>query len=271
MADNKDIMAGSDVVAPEPAEEKTGVAKQPQGTGYSVDGYKFAARPDYERALKEYESIKYIKANTDFSDTKSVLKLYNRAVENSSFKSAVGVAFMKELRDNIVGSGILEEKLIAPIPVQKIEGSGRMTRDEKDAQIKRYKEAYENADAGRKIRNIIIVFLVVIIAAMLIITYMSRYSVFTYFTDYKSDMENELIDKYEHWQNELDRREAAVKAKEDKLGIKYDGSIDESVPEDNGSESDKTSENKDGAGEDVSGGTSGNADDVKDNGGDDVG
>lgn len=245
VADNGGSAANEPVVSEKGNIEKTGTAKS-FGEGYSVGGYMFAARADYERALKEQETINYITANTNFSDTKSILKMYNRAVENSSFKSVIGVAFMKELRDKIAGSGILEEKLIAPIPVQKISGGSgnRMARDEKDAQIKRYREAYENADAGVKIRNIIIAFLAVIIVAMIVITYMSRYSVFTYFTDYKADMENELIDQYEHWQQELEKREAAVKEKEDELGITYDGSIGESITYDENNDDGNSSGDK---------------------------
>lgn len=263
MADNKEITTAPDgasegrIMADAVSDSGNDDAKKKenmrssQAADYSAGGFKFASRQDYERALKEQETIKYITANTNFSDSKAVLKMYNRAVENGSFKTAVGVAFMKELRDKIVSSGILEEKLIAPIPVQKLgESSGRMTRDEKDAQIKRYREAYENADAGRKIRNIVIVFLAVIIVAMMVITYMSRYSVFTYFTNYKADMENELIDQYEHWQQELEKRETAVKNKEDELGIKYDGSIDESISDDSDSGNDNTDDGEEGGASD---------------------
>lgn len=240
--------------------KKTQPVNSPKDTGYKIGGYKFAARPDYERALKEQETINYITANTNFSDIKAVLKMYNRAVENKSFKTAIGVNFMKELRDKIVSSGILDEEQVSPIPVQKLDGnlSTRLSRDEKDAQIKRYREAYENADAGRKIRNIIIAFLVVIIVAMVIVTYMSRYSVFTYFTDYKTDMENELIDQYEHWQKELEKRESAVKNKEDELGITYDSSIDESVSDDGDGSSDDSGDADDSGSKDVSNGVEDN-------------
>lgn len=48
-----------------------------------------------------------------------------------------------------------------------------------------------------------IAFLIVLLAALVIITVKSKYSVFTYFTDYKSNMENELIDKYENGNRRL--------------------------------------------------------------------
>ena len=49
-----------------------------------------------------------------------------------------------------------------------------------------------------------------IIIAMIIITAKAKYSIFTYFTDYETKMENELIDKYEKWEDELEAREKAL-------------------------------------------------------------
>ena len=63
----------------------------------------------------------------------------------------------------------------------------------------------------------VICFLLVIIIVMLVITYNSQYSVFTYFTNYKSDMENELIDKYENWESELEERERQLEEREKAL------------------------------------------------------
>lgn len=82
------------------------------------------------------------------------------------------------------------------------------------------KLAYENERAGRIIRNIVIVFLVVIICAMMFITYNSKYSVFTYFTDYETNMENELVDKYQEWRNQLEEKEKELNEREKALGNK---------------------------------------------------
>lgn len=78
----------------------------------------------------------------------------------------------------------------------------------------KYKLAYENERAGRIIRNMAIVFLIVIIGIMTFITYNSKYSVFTYFTDYKTNMENELVDKYQDWKNQLEAKEKELNERE---------------------------------------------------------
>lgn len=50
----------------------------------------------------------------------------------------------------------------------------------------------------------------VLVIAIIVIDFKSEYSVFTYFTDYKAKMEEELIHKYEGWEKELKAREDAL-------------------------------------------------------------
>ena len=68
-------------------------------------------------------------------------------------------------------------------------------KSEENSKVAKAKKAYEEAITGKKIKNMAIAFLVVLLALLVTITVKSKYSVFTYFTDYKSNMENELIDK----------------------------------------------------------------------------
>ena len=69
-----------------------------------------------------------------------------------------------------------------------------MSKDEAAQKCGEYKKAYEEAITGKKIKKYGYCILIVLLAALVIITVKSKYSVFTYFTDYKSNMENELID-----------------------------------------------------------------------------
>lgn len=182
---------------------------------YVVDDYVFASRSEYDRALKEKETISYLIANTNMSDMKSVLKVYNRAVEKKSFQTVIGLEFVKNMRKRLIGSGFMSEETIEHVPVSgKIKGasqadSSTLSGDKSmlESSVERYKKACENAQSGLAMRNIIIGVLVVVIIAMMIITYKTKYSVFTYFTDYKAQMEEELIDKYEKWEKELEEKE----------------------------------------------------------------
>ena len=181
---------------------------------YIIEEFCFLDKKEYERALKEKETISYIAANTDMNDMKAVLKVYNRAVEKKSFQTVIGLEFLKNIRSRLIVSGLVTAETISEIPVIKGGTVAKKTQplDKNDAsrEIEKYKKAYENASAGRTIKNIIIGFLSVIIIAMIIITAKAKYSIFTYFTDYETKMENELIDKYEKWEDELEAREKAL-------------------------------------------------------------
>ncbi len=183
---------------------------------YTIGDYSFSNKSDYERALKEKETISYIAANTNMADMKSVLKVYNRAVEKKSFQTVLGLEFVRNMRKSLINSGIVSNDTIQTVPVPpgttvkpKTGGEGITA-----SMAEKYKLAYENERASRIIRNMAIVFLIVIIGIMTFITYNSKYSVFTYFTDYKTNMENELVDKYQDWKNQLEAKEKELNERE---------------------------------------------------------
>ncbi len=187
---------------------------------YLVDGFAFQSREDYDRALKEKETITYLKTNSNSGDMKAVLRIYNRSIEKESFRTVIGLEYMNSLRKSLIASGMASEEALSPIPVRRstVYIRDRDSGQEKpgagadlDKQVKRYKAAYESAIAGRKIKNLAIVMLLLVIFAMLIITYNTQYSVFTYFTDYKEDMREELLNEYEEWQEQLEQKEQELK------------------------------------------------------------
>lgn len=182
---------------------------------YTISDYSFSNKNDYERALKEKETISYIVANTNMADMKSVLKVYNRAVEKKSFQTVLGLEFVKNMRKSLINSGIVSDDTIQAVPVPPASAKPKPAGENITAGMaEKYKLAYENERAGRIIRNMAIVFLIAVIGIMIFITYNSKYSVFTYFTDYKTNMENELIDKYQDWKNQLEAKENELNERE---------------------------------------------------------
>lgn len=186
---------------------------------YVLDGYLFANAAELERAKKEQETIQYLTANTNMADMKALYKLYKMSVEKKSFQTIFGLQYLEEIRKRLIGSGVVEEDLLEPIPVQtaaikKPKGTDRTNTMD---QTEKYKKAYENAKAGNKIRTFFIIVLFVVIAVMVGITYKSQYSVFTYFTNYKENMKNEILNEYENWESDLNKREKKIKEKEQQL------------------------------------------------------
>lgn len=185
---------------------------------YILDGFQFSGKIEFERARKEKETIAYLTANTDLTDMKAVLKIYNRSVEKKSFQTVIGLQFLSNIRQRLIGSQIVSENTLAPVAISEGGGTpylGGQRRkpelnDVEKAEVQRYKSLYETAVANQKIKNVVIVVLAVVILGMFIITLTSKYTVLTYFTDYKTNIRNEVVDELEDWQQELEKREAEL-------------------------------------------------------------
>ncbi len=183
-----------------------------------VDGYQFSSMDEYERAKKERETIAYLMANTEMSDMKALLKIYNRSIEKKSFQTIIGQQFLFNQRRRLIGSQIVGEDTLAPIVIAP-QTTNMTVREDKNAasQVARYQKKYEDALAGRKVKNLLIGILLIVIVGMVVITLRSKYSVFTYFTDYKTNIRNEVINEMEDWQKELETKEKELDQREDML------------------------------------------------------
>ncbi len=179
---------------------------------YVIDQYVFQNRKDYEQANKERETIAYLRAHADLSDRKAVYKIYKTASEKQSFQTVFGLEFMAELRKILVDSEIVTEDVLDPIPVGRV--LTKVLPQAGDGQAEEYRKAYEKARGANLIKNLLIGVLLVVVVGMMVITYNNQYSVFTYFTNYKEKMREELINEYQDWEESLEEREEAVEKKE---------------------------------------------------------
>lgn len=185
---------------------------------YVIDGYSFQSRADYERAQKERETISYLSAHSNMEDRKVVYKIYKTASEKQSFQTVFGLKYMEELRKRLVDSEIVTEDVLAPIPVGRVVvGKAKSQVSPEEKETEEYRQAYEKAKSGSIIKNLLIGVLLVVIVVMMIITYNNQYSFFTYFTNYKENMREELLNEYEDWENAIREREEAVEKREKEL------------------------------------------------------
>lgn len=129
---------------------------------YKLKGYNFVNFKDYQKAKQETDSIEYIRTHTDLADIKKVAKLYNSLVEKDTFKTVIGYEFLKELQSMLIDGGIITLDTIPWIRVGK-ESGGLSTADAGEGKMAReYRIRHRNS-------RIINIFLVLIIAAMIII------------------------------------------------------------------------------------------------------
>lgn len=192
---------------------------------YMVDGFCFQNKSVYDRAVKEHTVITSMRKKYKLSEGKTAWMVYQKAVKEEVFTTVVGYSFLKELQETIGASGTMKGKSLAEIPV-KLEAPASGTEGAGAAEVKvsgsagwkenpgRYKMLYEGQCLLNRRLKFIVFALIVLVAALVIIDAKSEYSVFTYFTDYKTQMEEELINKYEKWESELKAREDALNGKE---------------------------------------------------------
>lgn len=155
---------------------------------YVVDGFEFQTKEEARQAKKESDGIRYIKDQTDMSDPDTVYKLYLRLNKPGYFFTPVGLSFLVELQEYLHTIPYIKNEDIRPIYIPE---------DKKAVvEVKKQTEGY------KKKFHVALFFTIVLSAAIAVmfgITYVSGHS------PYVVDYENELIDKYENWQKELEK------------------------------------------------------------------
>lgn len=174
--------------------------------GLVVNGFLFSTNKDYKEANEEQEAIDYLRENSDLSNARTALKLYNKFTENRTFHTPVGYSFLKELQDTILKEGVVKPENLEAI---YIPGSGG--NNEVDIlRAEQYREIAEREHTRNRNSRIINIFLVCIIFIMIIISLYSDKTVFSKF-------EEGILNKYASWEEELNQREQALDALEDKV------------------------------------------------------
>ena len=181
----------------------------------SIEHFSFESREVYDKAEKEYAFILQIQNNVDLTVGKNALKVYNKAVSDKMFETAVGYCFLNELRKIIVETGAVPEEALEDIPVKEPAHKPQDVISERSMGENRFRRMYEGQKLLNKKLKIGLITLLVLLAGFVAINFKFEYSIFTYFTNYKANMEEELIDKYEYWQTDLEEREQKLESQEE--------------------------------------------------------
>lgn len=172
----------------------------------TVDGYLFESDAQARQAKKEIEGIRYIRAQTRIDDPDVVLKLYNRLIRENVFETVIGFEFLRELQNYLKSIPYIKSESILPIPILK-----EQTRKEK----KKNKHMKPNSVYRSRLRIMTIIcgILLAIVIGMFAITFISGSSINIF------NYEQQIIDKYEAWEQELDLREQELSQREQILQI----------------------------------------------------
>lgn len=189
------------------AEEVNGTEQKRE---YIVDGFLFFSPEDASAAREELKKAKYLKRHLDYQSAETVRELYRKALEDRTFQTPVGLAFVNELRERLIEEGI-EEFDIEPIPVYYDVTLNKMREVEtKDKEKEKIPEKGANRLRASVVLNVILGLLV---AGMF-------YVAMTGNNPNILNYENAILNKYAAWEQELTAREQAVREKEQESGIK---------------------------------------------------
>lgn len=181
---------------------------------FQFNGYVFSRSEDCDKAKKEQEAIDYIRANTDLSNAVLVLKIYDRLLSKSTFKTIVGYEFLWELKEILKKDTSIKDDQIKSIPIKAQSLAKTEVKEEKTVvepiQDDKLLKMYEKEKTSKIRLRVMVVFLFCIIMGMLAVVRFTPYSVFT-------DYEEKIINQYEKWQEELDAREAELNKRETAL------------------------------------------------------
>ena len=82
---------------------------------YNIGGYIFNDENSAKKAAKELKAVEYILGQIKVADEQEVLKIYKKILNQKLFSTQVGMSFLNQLRQNLVASGVFDEKDDPPV------------------------------------------------------------------------------------------------------------------------------------------------------------
>ena len=186
---------------------------------YEAVGFAFPDEKMMEKALRESEGIRYVKNSADLTDPQVVFRVYRQMVDQRLFETPVGYAFLYELQGYLWANPSISNDTIPPIPVAALASSKRPAPRQRQAEPVRVrtevktkvvqKTEVKNVDYKIKFKaclSVCAVLLFIVIGMFAVTATSGNINIVNY--------ENALIEKYEHWENQLKEREEKLRERE---------------------------------------------------------
>ena len=173
-----------------------------------VGDYMFSTMEEANVAKLELDKINKLNEKLVGADDELIFKVYNKSIEKNTFKTPVGLEYMKTMKKRLDKSTAFKDKVL-PVPVNA-GMPDELSQEEKNDSIKRFRNEAKKYSSLFKWSLFINGILVLVIIALFVITSTSKNpNIINY--------ENAIVDKYSAWETELTEREKAVKEKEKAL------------------------------------------------------
>lgn len=199
---------------------------------YNIGGYIFNDEESAKKAAKELKTVEYILGQIKEADEKTVLQIYNKLLKQRLFSTEIGLGFLSQLRQNLLASGMFAEDEVEDVYTigeQELQSeSDEKGDDDSDAQEKnRVLSKSNNSPELKQIRKLKIInsVLIVVSLTLLLCVIGMFYVSSTINSPTILNYEETITDQYSTWKQELDEREAELKAREKALEERENSSV----------------------------------------------
>ena len=181
-----------------------------KGKNLTVNGFSFETEEAYELAQNELTGIDVIRSRINMRNPQNVLDVYNKLIDKRLCKTPVGYSYLHDLQRYLENNNEIPNEEIRSIPIEPIrrkvvkqfsgDNAIRKQADDNSYQSKYHSSLFFN-----------FVFVIGIVLLLYLSTTGDNVNIINY--------ENKIIDRYEHWEEELTQRESAVAEYEKKYNI----------------------------------------------------
>ena len=195
---------------------------------YNIGGYIFEDENRAKLAAKELRAVEYILAQLKDADERGVLTVYKKLLNQRQFSTEIGMSFLTQLRQNLLQTGAFSEDDIPPVyklqeeepKESKVSVEDTVKEEPKEkkpkvvsASTKVIKPQASDSSEIKKLKffnRVLIVLCITLLLCVIGMFYVNS----TINSPTILNYEQEILNKYAAWEQELTEREAAVKEKE---------------------------------------------------------
>ncbi len=198
---------------------------------YNIGGYIFNDEESAKKAAKELKTVEYILGQIKEADEKTVLQIYNKLLKQRLFSTEIGLGFLSQLRQNLLASGMFAEDEVEDVYTigeQELQSESDNQGEDSDAQEKnRVLSKSDTSPELKQIRKLKIInsVLIVVSLTLLLCVIGMFYVSSTINSPTILNYEETITDQYSTWKQELDEREAELKAREKALEERENSSV----------------------------------------------
>lgn len=181
-------------------------------TKYKIGEYTFNDEKTAKKAARELKAVEYIMNQLKDADNNTVLKLYNKITSEKMFSTQIGLDFVKQLKENLVSSGLLIEDADRK-DVGDSSSDKAVKNESKEVSSEDTKKLTTEINRLKRINLILAILCLTLGLCVFGMFYVSS----TINSPNILNYEEKLIDKYSTWEQELSEREDAIRTKERSL------------------------------------------------------